>query len=125
MTRDWTLALAFLCVLVTAAAQISLKIGASAPMMQSALSVGGLPAFLTRAALTPMVIIGLILYVISTVGWLLVLARAEVSFVYPFVSLGFVVIALFAHFFLQEPLGPHRLAGIALISAGVWLVARS
>jgi drug/metabolite transporter (DMT)-like permease len=125
MTRDWTLALAFVCVLLTAAAQISLKIGASAPIMQTALNAGGLPAFLTRAALSPMVLTGLILYGISTIGWLLVLARAEVSLVYPFVSLGFVFIALFAHFFLHEPIGPYRLAGIALISVGVWLVARS
>lgn len=125
MIRYQTVALALLCVLFTTLAQISLKIGVSAGPAQAALQNEGLQGFLLRALLQPFVIAGFALYVLSTFLWLLVLARADVSFAYPFVSLGFVLIAMYAYYFLGEPMAPARLGGIVLISAGVWLVSRS
>lgn len=125
MTRDWTFALALLCVFLTTAAQISLKIGVSTTSMQAALGSSSLPVFLGRAVFSPMVLVGLVLYVLSTFVWLLVLARADVSYAYPFVSLGFILIAFYAYHFLNEPMAPARLIGIVLIAIGVWCVARS
>jgi multidrug transporter EmrE-like cation transporter len=71
------------------------------------------------------VILGLALYAASTLLWLLVLAKADVSYAYPFVSLGFVMITLYSHFVMTEPLSALKMGGIALITVGVVCVAKS
>jgi drug/metabolite transporter (DMT)-like permease len=124
MSRSYTIALTLLCVTLTAAAQIALKLGVSGAKMQQLLS-GGPSSFLMRAVLSPTVLFGLALYGISTVLWLLVLAKSDVSYAYPFVSLGFVFTALYAVLVMHEPMVLGRIGGIALIVTGVWFVARS
>jgi len=125
MDRIWTIALAIACVLASAAAQICFKTGVSGRFLQNQLSAGIGPAFLFHAVLSPWVMGGLLLYVLSVLAWLVVLGRADVSYAYPFVSLGFVVTALYGYFVLNEPMMPARIGGIALIMAGVWMVSRS
>jgi uncharacterized membrane protein len=53
------------------------------------------------------------------------LSRADLSAVYPMVSLGFALNALLAWWLLGEALSLQRIAGIAVIMVGVALVARS
>ena len=68
---------------------------------------------------------GLFCYVISVAVWLLVLSRVEVSYAYPFLSVGYIVTACAGWFFFQENLSVTRLMGIAVICLGVWLITRS
>ena len=68
---------------------------------------------------------GLSLYGIGTVLWLGVLSRTEVSQAYPFVGLGFVLTALIGYVLFGDSIGPLRIAGIALVIAGIALIARS
>jgi drug/metabolite transporter (DMT)-like permease len=124
-SRMWTICLTLACVLATAAAQIFLKVGVSGRALQAELHGGETASFLVRALLNPWVLAGLALYVISTVVWLIVLGRVNVSYAYPFVSLGFVFTAAYAYFGLHEPMAPARIAGVVLIMGGVYLVARS
>ena len=125
MVRGWTTGLVLLCVFLTASAQIALKMGVSGGAMQSLVASNNSPLFLVRALFAPMVLLGLVLYAVSTILWLLVLAKTDVSYAYPFVSLGFVLTSLYAYFALHEPMLPIRIGGIVLITAGVLLVARS
>jgi drug/metabolite transporter (DMT)-like permease len=125
MNRNYTIALTLFCVLLTAAAQIALKLGVSGARMQQALGADSMSSFLLRAILSPTVLVGLGLYALSTVLWLLVLAKSDVSYAYPFVSLGFVFTALYASLAMHEPMAVGRAGGIALIVVGVWFVARS
>jgi multidrug transporter EmrE-like cation transporter len=67
----------------------------------------------------------LVCYAVSVVVWILALARVEVSVAYPMLSIGYVVNALAAWLLFAEALTPARMAGIGVIIAGVWLVARS
>jgi multidrug transporter EmrE-like cation transporter len=113
------------CVLLTAAGQIALKLGASNPALAGLLEAGNLTAFAARALSAPVILAGLLLYALSTILWLFILARADLSYAYPFVSLGFVLTAVFGRYALQEPLTMPRIAGIALIVLGVIFVSRS
>ena len=54
-----------------------------------------------------------------------VLSRAEASFAYPFLGLGFVIVALAGWLVLGEMPSPRRVAATALIVTGVVLLARS
>jgi drug/metabolite transporter (DMT)-like permease len=125
MARGWITGLVLLCVFLTASAQIALKMGVSGGAMQSLAASNNSPLFLMRALFAPLVLVGLVLYALSTVLWLLVLAKTDVSYAYPFVSLGFVLTSLYAYFALHEPMAPARVGGIALIACGVLLVSRS
>ena len=90
--------LAAVCALLTTAGQIVLKTGVSDPGLAGVLQSGGPIPFLMRAVITPLVITGLVLYVASSGLWLLILARADVSFAFPLVSMGFVLTVAYAHF---------------------------
>ena len=68
---------------------------------------------------------GLCCYVVSVGIWLLVLSRVEVSYAYPFLSVGYIVTACAGWFFFQENLSITRLLGIVVICFGVWLITRS
>jgi drug/metabolite transporter (DMT)-like permease len=113
------------CVLLTTAGQIALKVGASGPALAELLAAGNYLAFAARAMSSPVILIGLLLYAMSTVLWLFILARADLSYAYPFISMGFVLTALYGRFALHESLTMPRIAGIALIVMGVIFVARS
>jgi len=68
---------------------------------------------------------GLTSYVISVMIWLLVLARVEVSYAYPFLSVGYVVVTVMGYVIFQENLSWMRVIGIAVIIVGVLLLSRS
>lgn len=68
---------------------------------------------------------GLSCYVLSVVLWIVALSRVEVSVAYPMVSLGYVVTALGAWYFLGEQISLQRVVAMAVILAGVALLARS
>jgi multidrug transporter EmrE-like cation transporter len=68
---------------------------------------------------------GMVCYGTSVCVWLAALSKAPVSTAYPMLSLGYIVVAGVSVLWLGESLSPAKLAGIALICAGVVLVSRS
>ena len=56
---------------------------------------------------------------------LYVLSKVELSFAYPFLSLAYVAVAVFAYFIFREDLNAWRIAGIAFICVGTVLIAQS
>jgi multidrug transporter EmrE-like cation transporter len=110
-------------VLLNAAAQLALKAGVR-PLGALSLDAPTLLPTLCRVFTQGPVVLGLSLYLASVVLWLVALSRVDVSLAYPMLSLGYVVNALAAWWLFGEALGPGRVAGMALILAGVWLLAR-
>ena len=110
-------------VLTNAAAQIMLKKGM--------LSVGaitlesGLVATVFRIVFNPWIFLGLSTFVISMASHLVVLSKVELSFAYPFLSLAYVVVAVYAYYAFDENVNSLRVAGIGLICLGTFLISRS
>ncbi|MBC2425350.1 SMR family transporter, partial [Clostridium beijerinckii] len=67
----------------------------------------------------------IISYGLSFLLWIKVLSKVELSYAYPMVSLGYVLVMLFSYFIFKENITPLRILGIAFIILGVILVARS
>lgn len=64
-------------------------------------------------------------YGLGFVAYALALHRLQISIAYPVMTaITIAVVALIGYFALQEPLGASRLAGIALVALGAFLVAR-
>ena len=116
---------------LSALAQISLKAGMAAVAAARAMSgidadasaAGPLTA-LGSAFAQPYVLLGLGLYGLGAMVWMLVLAKLDVSVAYPFVALGFIVVMVLGAFVFGEPVTPAKLFGTALVGVGVWLIAR-
>src|SRR5262245_17745954 len=73
----------------------------------------------------PWVFAGLLTFVISMASHLYVLSKVDLSFAYPFLSLAYVAVALFAWIVFKEELGTFKIAGIAFIMIGTILIAQS
>ena len=56
---------------------------------------------------------------------LYVLSKVELSFAYPFLSLAYVAVAVFAYCVFHEDLNAWRIAGIGFICVGTILIAQS
>mgnify|MGYP003645338983 FL=1 len=78
-----------------------------------------------RIGTNPYVVGGLTCYVVSVAFWLLALSRVDVGFAYPMLSVGYIVTAVAAYYVFGEPLTPIRIAGIAVIMVGVFMIART
>jgi drug/metabolite transporter (DMT)-like permease len=116
--------LALVSILISVAAQFSLKTGMSviraAPVPVVSVNVNSLLLFLTNKWL----IGGFLLYGLGALVWLSVLSKWEVSKAYPMVGLGFVFTTIIG-FALGEEVTLLRAAGVSLIVAGVYVVAIS
>ena len=75
------------------------------------------------AVLNPWVAVGIVLLLAFFASYMNALSWADLTYVLPATSLGYVLLALVAKFALHEQVSPLRWLGIALISSGVGFVA--
>ncbi len=86
------------------------------------LSLSPLPYI--QALFNPWVALGVSLLIVWLLSHMALLSWADLSYVLPVTSSGYVLAALVGRFFLHEGISNWRWAGIALIMLGVALVAR-
>jgi multidrug transporter EmrE-like cation transporter len=119
-----TLAIAIFSIMLSVMAQFALKAGMSSLDVKAVMA----QPWTWRAPLTVLtnasVLGGFLLYGLGAVVWLGVLSRWDVSKAYPLVGLGF-VFTIAIGLLVGEQVSLLRVGGVALICAGVWLVARS
>lgn len=77
-----------------------------------------------HAVFTPWVGIGILFLIAFFASYLTALSFADLTYVLPATSLGYILMALLARFFLHEQISQFRWAGIALIALGVGFVTR-
>jgi drug/metabolite transporter (DMT)-like permease len=78
---------------------------------------------LILAILDPWVAGGIVLLLAFFASYMSALSWADLTYVLPATSLGYVLVALIARFGFHETISPTRWLGIALITAGVGFVA--
>lgn len=111
-------------VTLAAVAQLTLKHGMN--QVKDSYGVASLNAGSMKAiASTPAVWLGLVLFALSAIVWLLVLSRASLSFAYPFAAITYILIVVFDQFVLHDTVPPLRWAGVAFIAIGIVLVAQT
>ncbi|AYD40087.1 transporter [Clostridium fermenticellae] len=71
------------------------------------------------------VMCGIISYGVSFLLWIKVLSKVELSYAYPMVSMGYILVMIFSYFLFKENISILRIIGVAFIIIGVVLVARS
>ncbi|MDR1982298.1 MAG: hypothetical protein LBQ08_00670 [Holosporaceae bacterium] len=68
---------------------------------------------------------GVSIFIVSLLLWLYLLSQFDLSFLYPFGSLAYVLAAVGGWFFFAENITLYRSGGIFLILVGVILIAKS
>jgi multidrug transporter EmrE-like cation transporter len=112
-------------VLLNAAAQLLLKAGTNG--LGGAIHVNAQNWFSVGIKVFTQlpILAGLACYVISLLVWIIGLSRTDVTIAYPMLSLGYVVSAVGAWMFLGEAVSLQRMIALAVIVAGVALLART
>jgi drug/metabolite transporter (DMT)-like permease len=103
-----------------AVGQLTLKAGMNS-MGKLELSVDAL----LRMATNPLLLLGIAIFGVSTLCWLLALTKADLSFAYPFLSLTYIAVLVGGAVLFHEQITLLRVIGFIAIIVGVLIVARS
>lgn len=106
--------LTFLCVLGISVGQLLFKLAAHALPPHTQVLDWIMNGWLIAA---------LVIYGLTTVGWVWILRHAPLHLAYPFMGLAFLIVPVLAWLFLGEPLHWRTLAGGALILVGLALAS--
>lgn len=110
-------------VFLNALAQLLLKAGTNAIGVIQLTPANWLSVGVKVATQIP-ILGGLTCYVISVVVWIVALSRVDVTIAYPMLSIGYIVNAIGAWYFLGEVMSTERILAIGVIIVGVILLAR-
>ena len=72
----------------------------------------------------PFVFTGLVATFASGLCWMATMSKLEISYAYPFTSLGFVAVVLLSYILFGEALNAWRIIGVLLIVAGVTVASQ-
>ena len=74
---------------------------------------------------SPMILFAVGLLLLSAILWIIGMSKFQLSFMYPFLSLNYVIIIVGSEFFLNEDVQFNRYASILLIVIGLVIISRS
>lgn len=82
-------------------------------------TVTGIWRQLGSIILTPAIFLGFMCFGVSSILWLVVISRWELSYAYPLVAFGYVIAILYGTFLLHENLTLTKILGSCLILVGI------
>lgn len=123
MSLGLSIALILLSISIAVGGQLLLKIGMNSIGVDPT-GLAEIKALFIGVVKSPVVIVGLLCYVLSAAIWLVVLSAVDLSFAYPFIGFTYVLVLILSKFVLKEDVNPIRWIGAAVITAGVILISR-
>jgi drug/metabolite transporter (DMT)-like permease len=124
-SKMFAIAMVVICIFLGAFGQISMKTGMN--QIDRINSISDLISLkMVMSVLSNFyILLGLSLYFMGAFLWLAAMSSLDISFMYPLISLAYLVTAIFAFIYLGETITVVRWTGIALVIAGCFLIARS
>jgi uncharacterized membrane protein len=121
LTSRWWVAFALSSICVVGG-HIAIKAGLNAAARTS--HTENVLTHVLHLIIQPEVLIGLAVYMVGTLCWMLAVSQKEISFLYPLASVNYVLVALASAAFLAENLPPRRVMGIVLVVCGIAVLNR-
>lgn len=118
-----SIVLIIVSVVLGLAGQLCLKIGMNQLGELNLSSLRSIVQTFVQVFTTPLVLLGLAFYGVSSIFWLVVLSRVDLSYAYPLLAMMYVLIPLASKYILHETVPPRRWLGIAVVVVGVLLVS--
>ncbi len=120
-----SVALLLVSVVFATAGQVTLKAAMESIGRIGSAEVADVGQTLTRALREPLLWIGLTLFGVSAIFWLVVLSRVALSLAYPFVGLSYIVVVALGRFMFHEHVPTLRWIGVTIIAVGIALIGVS
>ncbi len=117
--------LIWVSVLLSAAAQIFLKTGMTRLRTKNESHARSAFSIVLRALGEIFVWFWALSFVVALVLWIVGLQKVDLSYAYPLVSGGYVLVTVLAALFLKEKVSGKRWFAIVVICVGVWLISAS
>jgi drug/metabolite transporter (DMT)-like permease len=89
------------------------------------ISLHNLFPILRKTLTHPRILIGFGFFGVGAMFWLAAISRVNLSWAYPMLSLGYVLVLVFSALLLHEHVSPIRWAGACVVCLGVYLIFRS
>ncbi|MEI6104279.1 MAG: EamA family transporter [Methanothrix sp.] len=115
------IAIIIIGIIFAAFGQVSWKLGMNQAGQMGALNF----AAISTVLLNPYVLLGFVMYALSTIFWLIALSKKDLSFVYPFISLTYILVLVLSSLVLKESIGINKIAGTLAIIAGLIIISRA
>lgn len=114
--------LVFICVFLAVIGQVLMKKGMTEV---GKIKVSEFFGKFFKIFLNPYVILACLLYASTLIFWLVALSQLDLSYMYPLISVGYILVALASFIFLKENITLMRWLGIILIAGGSFVITRS
>jgi len=115
-----TIIIILIGILFASLGQVFWKIGMNSIGAIDNFSISGIIAMFFN----PIVVLGLFMYGLSTIFWLIALSQKDLSYVYPFISLTFIFVLFLSYFVLKEQISTARIVGTLIIIIGLMVIVR-
>jgi len=71
---------------------------------------------------TPAILAGFLCFGVSSILWLVIISQWELSYAYPLVALGYVIVIIYGSLFLNEQLSLVKISAMILILTGITIL---
>jgi len=119
-----TIYVILISVVLTVAGQLLWKIGAK-EVGEISITLNNFVPSTIKLFTNLWVVAGCLIFIVSSILWVVALTSAPLSFVFPFLSLGYVLIYFVSWLVLKEQISDIRIVGMVVICIGVILIAKS
>lgn len=92
--------------------QILFKIGSRGKALNSVSSI-------LKMLFSPVIILALFVYAVTTVLWLFILSKVDISFAYPIQALAFPIVLIVSAWIFHEIIPLNRWVGVVIIFIGI------
>jgi len=114
----------WLSLIITIVTETAIQIVWKSAVLCVPQSAGFLETVQTIAS-RPMFYLLLSLFVVQFIYWILLLAKADLSYIQPITALSLITVAACSVVFFGENVSLVRIAGIVMILIGVWLISNT
>ena len=81
--------------------------------------------YLLKAVIDPYIFSSFVAAFLASLAWMAAVTRFDISYAYPFMSLGFVLVLILSNLFFAEPITWQKSIGLAMIIAGIIIASRA
>ena len=115
----------FLSIFFAVASQLIIKWKMSAFDLSHMTGMGEKFFFAASMLLNPYIILSILLTLLSGLSWMIAMTKFDISYAYPYTSLGFVLILIFSALLFHEALTGYKLVGVLFIITGIVITSKS
>jgi len=73
----------------------------------------------------PYIILSIFLTLLSGLSWMIAMTKFDISYAYPFTTLGYVIILLLSAILFNEHITIYKILGIIFITIGIYITSKS